>query len=62
MRMSKDLFDLTPDEIAMVDIIRQYKFTYADFKIEVRDGKVARVLPTFSVLIAPTGKKNKSMI
>lgn len=43
--------EIRPDEFAMLQIMRQFKGEYADFKVEFRDGKIVRVLPTFSYLI-----------
>jgi hypothetical protein len=48
------------DELIMLQTIRKYRVVsekYIDFKIEIREGKVARILPTFSEIIPPVVKK-----
>lgn len=45
------MMPLTPEEAKTIEIIRRYTSDYADFRVEMREKKIVRVLPTFSELV-----------
>ncbi len=64
--MNKITAEIRVDEFAMLQIMRQFKGDFADFKVEYRDGKITRILPTFSYLVkdvnTPLTNKESDMI
>lgn len=59
--MNNDMtITVRPDEFALLTYMRRFKGEYADFKVEMRDGRIVRLLPTFSILLKDIDSQNKN--
>ena len=56
---------LANDELILIQTLRKYRNVsgkYIDFRIEIREGKLARILPTFSEVIPSLAKMEETML